>query len=170
MLQRLYPHGALKLSLGPMHTHTDMEALVDLVFSSYVMCTHPHTHTHRYGGPHGPRRAVWIPHTQAVCTLTYWFLSTSMRTHIHTDMKALVDLEDLFGPLIPDCDFVISTSDIPLHLAPGEGSQPPQPVMRFCRTDSHSGESACVGRFTASVLVPCGRDRTVVKSAPSPSA
>eukprot|EP00195_Chlamydomonas_chlamydogama_P008851 CAMPEP_0202897950 /NCGR_PEP_ID=MMETSP1392-20130828/6577_1 /ASSEMBLY_ACC=CAM_ASM_000868 /TAXON_ID=225041 /ORGANISM="Chlamydomonas chlamydogama, Strain SAG 11-48b" /LENGTH=391 /DNA_ID=CAMNT_0049583727 /DNA_START=248 /DNA_END=1424 /DNA_ORIENTATION=- len=56
---------------------------------------------------------------------------------IFTYMQVMVELEEVFGSLIPDVEFVIATSDRPMVLKHGP-QQPPPPVFRFCTSDGHA--------------------------------
>lgn len=52
-------------------------------------------------------------------------------------MQALLQLQRQLGSLIPNVEFVISTVDRPLRLLSNSTATPNQPVLRFCKTDSH---------------------------------
>lgn len=49
----------------------------------------------------------------------------------------LLDLEERFGPLVPDVQFVIHSVDRPLVLRFSGGNATNYPYMRFCKSDAH---------------------------------
>lgn len=58
----------------------------------------------------------------------------------------MLELQQIFGSLIPDVEFVIATSDRPAVLLSSPG--PHLPVFRFCSSDAHADIQVPIFHFT----------------------